>query len=189
VPTIVATIGDSTFFHSGIPALVNAVGQRARIIVVILDNATTAMTGHQPTPALGVTALGAAGTPVRIPDLVRASGVAFLREVGSLDLPGLTEALQAADRHCRGEGGGPAVIVASHPCVLQARPSIRAADVPGVTEDCTGCRICLALECPAILWEEDAEAARIDVGLCTACGLCLHVCPVEAIVAGARASR
>ena len=60
-PTIVATIGDSTFFHSGIPALVNAAFQKARIIVVILDNATTAMTGHQPTPQLGVTASGLPG--------------------------------------------------------------------------------------------------------------------------------
>ena len=74
-PTIVATIGDSTFFHSGIPALVNAVSQKARIIVVILDNATTAMTGHQPTPQLGITATGEQGHPVFIPDLVRACGV------------------------------------------------------------------------------------------------------------------
>jgi indolepyruvate ferredoxin oxidoreductase alpha subunit len=186
VPTIVATIGDSTFFHSGVPALVNAVVQRARFILVILDNATTAMTGHQPTPAGGVTASGARGAAVRIPDLVRASGVGFLREVEALDLSGVTEALRDADRYCRSEAGGPAVVLASHPCILGTPPAIDPARVPGVTERCTGCRICLALECPAILWDADADAARIDPVVCSACDLCLHVCPVDAIRAGAR---
>jgi indolepyruvate ferredoxin oxidoreductase alpha subunit len=180
-PTIVATIGDSTFFHSGLPALVNAVTQRARFILVILDNGTTAMTGHQPTPA----ASGRARAPVRIPDLVRGAGAGFLREVDPLDVPDFTAALRDADRYSRSEEGGPAVIVATHPCLLQARPDIARADLPGVTEGCTGCRICLALECPAILWDAGSEAARIDRATCTACGLCLHICPVDAIVVGA----
>jgi indolepyruvate ferredoxin oxidoreductase alpha subunit len=177
----VATIGDSTFFHSGLPALVNAVTQRARIIVVILDNGTTAMTGHQPTPA----APGGPRLSVRIPELVRGAGAGFLREVDPLNVPEFTAALRDADRYCRGEEGGPAVIVAAHPCVLQARPDVAAADQPAVTDGCTGCRICLALECPAILWDAGSEAARIDRAACTACGLCLHICPVDAIVVGA----
>jgi indolepyruvate ferredoxin oxidoreductase alpha subunit len=183
-PTIVATIGDSTFFHSGIPALVNAVTQRARIIVVILDNGTTAMTGHQPTPAVPASPR----VPVRIPEVVRGSGVGFLREVDPLHVPDFTAALRDADRYCRSDDGGPAVIVATHPCVLQARPEVAAAALPRVTEGCTGCRICLSLECPAILWDDDAEAARID-RTCTACGLCLHICPVDAIVAGVPGAR
>ena len=76
-PTIVATIGDSTFFHAGLPALINAVFHGARIILVILDNATTAMTGHQPTPEVGLTASGAPGHPVSILELVLACGWAF----------------------------------------------------------------------------------------------------------------
>ena len=80
IPTIVATIGDSTFFHAGIPALINAVFHGARLILVILDNSTTAMTGHQPTPQVGLTATGAPGHAVSIPELVRACGVGFLKE-------------------------------------------------------------------------------------------------------------
>jgi indolepyruvate ferredoxin oxidoreductase alpha subunit len=79
-PTVVVTIGDSTFFHAGIPGLVNAVFTGARIIVVILDNSTTAMTGNQPTPQVGYMADGSRGAPVLIPNLVEASGVTFLRE-------------------------------------------------------------------------------------------------------------
>ena len=101
VPTIVATIGDSTFFHSGIPALVNAASQKARIIVVILDNATTAMTGHQPTPQLGITASGEQGKPVSIRDLVLASGVSFLRETEAYDVERFTAILKEADGYCR----------------------------------------------------------------------------------------
>ena len=87
-PTVVATIGDSTFFHAGLPALVNAVFHRARFILVILDNATTAMTGHQPTPQLGITAMGEKGQPVFLADLVRACGVQIPQGVQPLRHPG-----------------------------------------------------------------------------------------------------
>ena len=76
-PTIVATIGDSTFFHAGVPALLNAVFHQARFILVILDNATTAMTGHQPTPQVGLTAAGEMGHPV----LIRRPGAGLRRRL------------------------------------------------------------------------------------------------------------
>jgi indolepyruvate ferredoxin oxidoreductase alpha subunit len=184
-PTIVATIGDSTFFHSGIPALVNAASQKARIIVVILDNATTAMTGHQPTPQLGVTASGERGQPISIRDLVRASGVSFLREAEAYDVEAFIGILREADRYCRADDGGVAVIIASSPCVLAESGPTRAPQAVRITEECSGCRECLDMfECPALVWDEGAGRVGISRAACNQCGVCLAVCPTQAIVAG-----
>jgi indolepyruvate ferredoxin oxidoreductase alpha subunit len=182
---IVATIGDSTFFHAGIPPLVDAVVQGARFVLVILDNATTAMTGNQPTPATG---RGAAGEPTRSVDieaLVRACGVPFCK-VGDPDripefIALLTEALAA----CR--SGGPAVVIARKPCPVALRQ-----DGPGpasrpvrITDACTGCRHCIdSFECPALEFDDGSERARVDAVLCTGCGSCLYVCPAGAIEEG-----
>ena len=186
IPTIVATIGDSTFFHSGIPALVNAVAQKARVIVVILDNATTAMTGHQPTPQLGLTASGDQGRPVSIRDLVLASGAAFLREADAYDVETFTALLKEADRHCRSADGGVAVIIASSPCVLAESGPTRSSRAVRITEECTGCRECLDMfECPALVWDEEAGRVGISRAACNQCGVCLAVCPTHAIVSDA----
>jgi indolepyruvate ferredoxin oxidoreductase alpha subunit len=183
-PTIVATIGDSTFFHSGIPALVNAASQKARIIVVILDNATTAMTGHQPTPQLGRTASGTESRPVFIRDLVRASGVSFLRIADSYNVETFSSLLREADRFCRSAEGGVAVIIASSPCVLAESGPARTPQAVRITEECTGCRECIDMfECPALVWDEDATKAGISRAACNKCGVCLAVCPTNAIVA------
>ena len=182
-PTIVATIGDSTFFHSGIPALVNATFQKARIIVVILDNSTTAMTGHQPTPQLGRTASGELSQPISIRDLVRASGVSFLREAEAYDVQAFTGLLKEADRYCRSADGGVAVIIASSPCVLAETGPARAPQAVRITEECTGCRECLDMfECPALVWDEEAGRVGISRAACNQCGVCLAVCPTGAIV-------
>ncbi len=189
VPTIVATIGDSTFFHSGIPALVNASFQKARIIVVILDNATTAMTGHQPTPQLGVTASGERGRAVSIRDLVLASGISFVREADAYDVERFAALLKEADRHCRSAEGGVAVIIASSPCVLTDSGRARASQPVRITEECTGCRECLDMfECPALVWDEDTGTVGIRQAACTQCGVCLAVCPVQAIVVESQAA-
>jgi len=184
-PTIVATIGDSTFFHSGIPALFNAVSQGARFILVILDNATTAMTGHQPTPQQGLTASGEKSRPVPISGLVRASGVSFLREVDAYDVQAMIGTLKEADRFCRSDEGGVAVLIASSPCVLHEKPAAPAATrTVRVTEECTGCEVCVtAFECPAIVWDEEAGKAGTLRGACSDCGVCVEVCPMQAIVA------
>ncbi len=185
-PTIVATIGDSTFFHSGIPALVNAAAQKARIIVVILDNATTAMTGHQPTPQLGLTASGEQARPVSMRELVLASGVAFLREAQAYDVEAFTGILREADQYCRSADGGVAVIIASSPCVLADSAPARAPHAVRITEECSGCRECLDMfECPALVWDEETSRVGISRAACNRCGVCLAVCPTLAIVADA----
>ena len=184
-PTVVATIGDSTFFHAGLPALLNAVFHRARFILVILDNATTAMTGHQPTPQLGITAMGEKGQAVYLGDLVRACGVQFLKECNPYDIPAMMELLKDADRFCRSPEGSVAVIIARHPCLLdrEARKSQTVYDM-AVTEDCIACRHCLDnFECPALVFDEAGGRVDIDAIRCVGCGVCAHVCPEGAIVA------
>lgn len=184
IPPIVATIGDSTFFHSGIPPLVNAVAQGARIMVVILDNGTTAMTGHQPVPHLGRTISGAEATPVPIPELVRGAGVTFLREVDPYQVEALAACLREADRYCRSEGGGVAVIIARHPCVLQTEAG--GAGPMQVTEACSGCRLCLTgFGCPAIGWDEAEQRAVVAAGACRGCQVCQAVCPMQAFAPAA----
>ncbi len=185
IPPIVATIGDSTFFHAGIPALINAVFHKACILVVILDNATTAMTGHQPTPQAGLTASGEPGQPVFIPELVRACGVKFLQEADPYDIPKFMALLKEADAYCRIEAAGPAVIIARHPCLLdQEAAKSQAAYIMRITEDCTGCRHCLDdFECPALSLDELTDLVDIDGRRCVGCGVCVHVCPGGAIEA------
>ena len=184
-PTVVATIGDSTFFHAGIPPLVNAVFTGARIIVVILDNATTAMTGNQPTPQVGLLADGTPGNRVLIPDLVGAAGVGFLRECDPYDIDAFIGHLQEADRYCRSDAGGVAVIIAKHPCLMitgQGAPARRV--TVSVTEECIGCRKCIThFECPALVFNEETGRVIVDPYTCTGCAACLPVCPVGAIVA------
>ena len=182
-PTIVVTIGDSTFFHAGIPGLINAVFQGARFILVILDNETTAMTGHQPTPQLGIRADGSAGTKVLIPDLVRACGIRRLRELDPYDVEAFTAALKEADAFIRSPEGGVAVLIAKHPCILdRAARLAQPVFTVSVTDECIGCRICIDdFECPAILFDEGENRARIDLNRCIGCGICVHACPAGAI--------
>ncbi len=184
-PTIVVTIGDSTFFHAGIPALINAVFQGARIIVVILDNATTAMTGHQPTPQLGIRADGSLGPQVFIPELVRAAGVRFLKEVDAYDVPALKAALKDADAFIRSPEGAVAVLIAKHPCIVEKKPKeIQPILAMAITDACVGCRACIEeFECPALRFDDGENRAEIDQNRCIGCGVCVHACPAGAIVA------
>ncbi len=183
-PTIVATIGDSTFFHAGLPALLNAVFHRARFLVVILDNGTTAMTGHQPTLASELTALGARARPVHLPELVRACGVTFLRECDPYDVPAMKNLLRKADAFCRSPEGGVAVLIARHPCMLD-REAVKGQAVyeVEVTEQCIACGHCLNdFECPALRFDDATGRVAVDPVRCVGCGVCLHVCPEGAIV-------
>jgi len=184
-PTIVVTIGDSTFFHAGIPALVNAVFTKARFILVILDNSTTAMTGNQPTPQVGIMADGCPGNTVFIPDLVKASGVRFLKEADPYDLNLFKNLLEEADRFCRKDEGGVAVIIAKHLCIMngQARKQQMVYKMQ-VNEECTGCKVCLKrFECSSLVFDEKKEKVFIDQNSCIGCGVCKSVCPAGVITA------
>lgn len=184
VPTIVVTIGDSTFFHAGIPALINAVIQQARIIVVILDNATTAMTGGQPVPHMGVAAGGGATRAVAIEPLVRACGVDFLEVCDPYDQQAFATLLQRADIYTRSAEGGVAVLISRHGCIMD-RKVLNAQDsfLVTINDQCIGCRKCVdAFECPALLMDSEGRVALINQDRCIGCGTCLPVCPVDAII-------
>lgn len=184
VPTIVVTIGDSTFFHAGIPALINAVIQQARIIIVILDNATTAMTGGQPVPHMGLAASGKATKAIAIEPLVKASGVEFLQTCDPYDADAFETLLMQADDYTRSADGGVAVLISRHGCIMD--PSVRKAQdtaIIKINDKCVGCRKCVdAFECPALMMDGESNMAVIDQDRCIGCGTCIPVCPVDAII-------
>jgi indolepyruvate ferredoxin oxidoreductase alpha subunit len=184
-PPIIASIGDSTFFHAGLPALVDAVVQNVHFVLVILDNRTTAMTGNQPTAATGVGARGESLQAVDIENLVRGCGVAFVRTADPYELPDFTALLKEAVAYSRSTG--PAVVIARHPCLLGAKPAFSGQQPVAVeiTQECDGCGYCIQhFECPALVMQnEDEETSHVmvDAGLCSGCGVCVHVCPKKAI--------
>ncbi len=176
---VVATIGDSTFYHSGIPALIEALHSRAPFVLVILDNSTTAMTGGQPTPQ-SPDSDDREGISVSIARLVNGCGVRFLEEVEAYQYPQVEEALKKAWEWARDEREVAVVLVKS-PCVIYV--GVEKGPICRVDQEtCVGCGICAEkFECPAISMEEGK--AFIDPQWCTGCGVCLHVCPMGAIVA------
>lgn len=179
---IVATIGDSTFFHAGVPPLVDAVVHGARFTLVILDNRTTAMTGNQPTPHSGRGALGEATAAVDIEALVRGCGVSYCRVGRPTRFPEFLALLKEAVAHAR--KSGPAVVIARDPCLvdrapLEKPPARRRMTVSGA---CDGCRYCInRFECPALVYDAGENRVYHDVLLCSGCGVCAHVCPRNAI--------
>ena len=174
---IVATIGDSTFFHAGIPPLIDAVVQGARFLLVILDNTTTAMTGNQPTPALGTPA----GKAVSIEALVRGCGVAYCETADPLELPAFTALLKEALLWSR--ANGVAVVIAKSPCLVDRliKQTVRPQAVVD-SEGCTGCQVCTKqFECPALVYDPEAGKVTVDVMICSGCAVCLEVCPSRVI--------
>jgi indolepyruvate ferredoxin oxidoreductase alpha subunit len=168
----VAVIGDSTFFHSGITPLVDLVYSGSRTTVLILDNRTTAMTGHQDHPGTGVTLQGATRPPIDIEALCRAVGV---RRVFTADPLQLRELESLIKKELT--AGEPSVIIAQRPCVLLGRtPS---APLRIDAQKCRDCGLCLALGCPAL--SRFGDCASIDPLLCNGCGLCSQVCRHGAI--------
>jgi indolepyruvate ferredoxin oxidoreductase alpha subunit len=176
---IICTIGDSTFLHTGIPGLLNAVYNGADITVVILDNRITAMTGHQPNPVTGLTACGDPSPPVSLEVICRACGVGFVESVDPYDLTGTVEVLKTAKAR-----DGVKVIIAKQPCVISnRRAGIRRKPYEVDPDHCSGCEACVRFGCPAIeFWDEKA----VINDLCSGCGVCAQICPVSAIHLGGR---
>ena len=172
---VVCTIGDSTFLHTGVQGLMNAVYNGANMTVVILDNRITAMTGHQPNPNTGLTACGVETPAVSLDALCRACGVTFVETMDAFDLTGMVNVLQEAKKR-----SGVKVIIAKQMCVISARRSgVKRGRYTVDTETCTGCGTCVRFGCPAIEFAD--EKARINE-LCSGCAVCVHLCPVGAIV-------
>ncbi|MDR1411702.1 MAG: 4Fe-4S binding protein [Spirochaetaceae bacterium] len=175
-----AFIGDSTFFHSGIPGVVNAVYNGADIIVVILDNGTTAMTGSQPHPGTGVTAGGASFNRISIEAVLGALGVKHIAKASPFGVQAAKEAVASVF----GRTGVRAVIFEG-PCVMPGRAAAGRAG-PLVVDDskCTRCKLCVTrLGCPAI--SLSAGGVRVDPVTCTGCLVCASVCPSHAIAGAA----
>jgi len=170
---ICCSIGDSTFLHNGMPGLLNAVYNNAKITVTILDNLTTAMTGHQPHPGTGITATGDKTKSVSIEALANVLGADFVETVDPYDLNATLETFRKA-KECQGLS----VVIAKQACITNAiRAGVRRKPFR-VNDNCVGCRECVDFGCPAIEFHEDR--ARIN-SLCTGCGVCAQICPSEAI--------
>ena len=175
---IIATIGDSTFIHAGIPPLINAVYNNAKFVLVILDNSTTGMTGHQPHPGTGFRGCGEVGKAVKIEDIVKGCGVEFVEVVNPYNIRKMMDALRRALNH-----DGVAVIIARQPCAIlwsRARRKEGKIVTYTVTEDCTLCMECInTFACPALMF--DGEKVSIDQSLCVGCAVCAKICPNRAI--------
>lgn len=180
---IVATIGDSTFLHGGIPALIDAVYNRANVTVLLLDNHTVAMTGGQDHPGTGRTLRGDTTHQIDYEALCRACGVTWIRRIDSYDLAAGHQTLREAMEY-----DGVAVVISDRPCVLDP-VRIRGTPFHIAADACTACQSCMNLGCPALIWSDDMHEGRhkvrVDEALCIGCAMCVQVCPTDGFVAGA----
>ena len=173
---ICCSIGDSTFFHTGMNSLLNAVFNKANITVTILDNRITAMTGHQPNPGVGFTVTGEPTVEVSLAELCRAMGVGSVVVVNPYNLEEIQEAFEAAK-----DFEGTAVVIAKQPCVISVkRAGTRRVPYIVDPEKCEGCKQCVKFGCPAIEFDEENKCAVITA-LCSGCGVCAQICKFEAI--------
>ncbi len=178
----VAVIGDSTFFHSGISALINVAYNRSNVITVIMDNRVTGMTGHQDNPGTGKTLQNMDTVSIDIEAMVRSCGIEKVLTVEAFDVALIEKTLKQWMKE-----DGPAVLITKEECALL--PSARQRYLPlEVTDQCNGCTVCFRIGCPAILKSEELDPkynrplAEIEASLCTGCEICAQVCPRDAIL-------
>lgn len=174
---VVAVAGDSTFFHTCMPALLNAVWNGTKLTFVVMDNSWTSMTGHQACPATGQTGFGQPAKTILIEEVARSLGVDFVAVTDPYNLADTTRALRKALAY-----DGVAVVVTRGECMLQILRRERKYKEPyTVTEDCALCGDCVKLGCPAITFSDEVGAG-IDPILCVGCNICAQLCPCGAIV-------
>ncbi len=166
----VAVIGDSTFLHSGVTGLINAVYNQSGITLLILDNSTTGMTGHQQHPATGKNLKGEPAPVVLLDELVKACGVKDLQIVDAYNVKAVESAVKNAISSTE-----VSVIIAQRPCALLDK----SAKTPVAVANCKNCGLCMKLGCPAI--SRDENGVHIDVNQCTGCGVCMQVCPFHSL--------
>ena len=170
----VAVIGDSTFWHSGVTGLIDIVYGRGFTTVIILDNETTAMTGHQENPSTGKLLSGDEAPRIDFIAVAKAIGVASVREVDAYDLEDLERVIREEV-----ERPEPSVIVTRRACLLRRGAPPKAPALTVDPETCNRCKKCIRLGCPAITLGDDF--ASIDPTLCAGCGLCQTVCNYDSI--------
>ena len=167
-----AFIGDSTFFASGMTGVVNALYNNAKMVLVLLDNSTTAMTGHQPHPGTGKTMMGDIVAKIDPVKILEGMGVGKIRVVNPLDLNAAVEAVQ----DCAETDGVTAVIFRS-PCIAGIKPGNPAV----ISDRCVQCKKCIReIGCPGLIIRDGKVA--VDGSLCNGCGLCAQICPTGAIM-------
>ena len=178
----VAVIGDSTFFHTGIPALINVVYNNSPVITIILDNRITGMTGQQENPGTGRTLQGQVSSEIEIEPLVRALGIKHVNTVEAFQVDKIETTLK--DYLKLDE---PSVLITREPCALLPEGRKRWTPLAVTAEKCNGCTLCFRVGCPAILKSAELDPhlqrpkALIDATLCTGCEVCAQICPRDAI--------
>jgi indolepyruvate ferredoxin oxidoreductase alpha subunit len=182
---VVATLGDSTFFHMGVPGLLSAVYNRHAFVLCVLDNSITAMTGGQSNPGLtGKPREKDEGVALSIEGVARGCGVTFVETVEAYDTAAGADAVKRAWEHAK-TNRTPAVLVFKHPCMLLRVPQ----DIAPVSVErskCVGCRYCIDyFGCPGLSFDERAKKTSIDRRYCVSCGVCAAVCPHGAILKAA----
>ena len=176
----IAVIGDSTFIHAGIPMLINSVYNQSNLLMVLVDNRTTAMTGAQPNPGTGETATGQKTRALDLAKMITACGVDSVRTIDPYDTQTTFKTMKAAVAQA-----GVNVVIARRACALMAtRESLRSGEVIATysvdPDTCIACGTCLkTLSCPAM--GLDGEKTAIETSACVGCGVCAQVCPVGAI--------
>jgi indolepyruvate ferredoxin oxidoreductase alpha subunit len=181
---VIAFIGDSTFFHAGIPGLINIVYNKSNPLIIILDNRITAMTGHQPHPGTGKTGIGEGTKEIKIEEIVKACGVENIKIVDPFNFNEMVQSIKEFLQKDK-----VSVIIARRECRLLAVKDMKAKGikVPKFMIDKKLCRSCgtclLKFGCPAIV--KEGKNYRINEDLCTGCSVCPQVCPNKAIKASA----
>lgn len=171
---VVSVIGDSTFVHSGITGLINAVYNHKNSTTIILDNGTTAMTGHQQHPATGKTIKGEDAPKLDIEKLCKSVGVKHVKVINPLDFKQCLDTLKKEM-----EFEGPSVIITKYDCIISNK-KLAKTPMKVIAEECKECGLCFQVGCPSI--EKDGEKARINQILCVGCEFCAQACPHDAIV-------
>ena len=180
---VIAVVGDSTFYHAALPALLNAVSNKSDLTLVVLDNGTTAMTGFQPHPGIGRNALGNTTTPVSIETICRSFGIR-VEITNPYDINAATGKVR---EFMENEANGPRVLIMRQRCALEAKRQGQPYQVWVDEDQCIGescgCnRYCTRIfKCPGIIRDTATGRARIDEAVCFGCGVCVNVCPVDAI--------
>jgi len=178
----VAVIGDSTFFHTGMPALLNVAYNQSETVTIILDNRTTAMTGHQENPATGKKLSGEKTHRVDFEEMAKSMGIQQTYVIDPYDLKQTEKAIREAL-----SVAGPAVVVAERECALLPEAKKDWISLKVKPDSCNGCGLCFMIGCPAIILSPVVDSktgrnlANIDPLLCTGCEICSQVCARGAI--------